>query len=108
MKIKKIKIKVANQNEPTEIIDIGADAQNIDYNNTTIKAELDKLNTAFDNYYDKDNIDNLLDTKVEKINGKNLSTNDFTNEYKTKVDNIADMTTSEVDILINGVFEEVQ
>ncbi len=44
MKIKEIKI--VNQDESTEIADIGADAANIDYNDTTVKAELDKLNAA--------------------------------------------------------------
>lgn len=43
MKIKEIKI--VNQDESTEVADIGADAINVDYNNTTVKAELDKLNT---------------------------------------------------------------
>lgn len=44
MKIKEIKI--VNQDESTEIADIGADAINVDYNNTTVKNELDKLNTV--------------------------------------------------------------
>ena len=46
MKIKEIKI--INQDESTEIADIGADAINVDYNNTTVKAELDKLNITDD------------------------------------------------------------
>lgn len=36
--------------------------------------------------YTKDETDELLDTKVDKVQGKNLSTNDFTNAYKNKVD----------------------
>lgn len=32
----------------------------------------------------------MLDTKVDKVEGKNLSTNDFTNEYKTKLDSITE------------------
>ena len=44
MKIKEIKI--INQDESTEIADIGADAINVDYNNTTVAAELDKLNAT--------------------------------------------------------------
>ena len=44
MKIKEIKI--INQDESTAIADIGADAQNVDYNNTTVKDELDKLNVT--------------------------------------------------------------
>lgn len=46
MKIKEIKI--INQDESTEIADIGANAENVDYNDTTVKAELDKLNTVDD------------------------------------------------------------
>lgn len=55
MKIKEIKI--INQDESTEIADIGADAINVDYNDTTVKAELDKLDT--DNEQTKNNITNL-------------------------------------------------
>ena len=44
MKIKEIKI--INRDESTEIADIGADAINVDYNDTTVKAELDELNTS--------------------------------------------------------------
>lgn len=33
-------------------------------------------------------IENELDSKVEKVAGKALSTNDFTNEYKEKLDNL--------------------
>ena len=43
MKIKEIKI--VNQDQSTEIADIGADAVNVDYNDTTVEAELDKLKT---------------------------------------------------------------
>ena len=46
MKIKEIKI--VNQDGSTEVANIGADAINVDYNDTTVKAELDKLNTVDD------------------------------------------------------------
>ena len=46
MKIKEIKI--VNQDQSTEVADIGADAINVDYNDTTVKAELDKLNNDID------------------------------------------------------------
>ena len=39
-------------------------------------------------------ITNVLNTKVTKINGKGLSTNDFTNNYKSQLDNL----TSIIDI----------
>ena len=55
MKIKEIKI--VNQDQSTEIANIGADAINVDYNDTTVKAELDKLNN--DNNTNKSNITNL-------------------------------------------------
>lgn len=37
-------------------------------------------------YYTKTQINNLLEDKVNKVSGKDLSTNDFTDEYKQKVD----------------------
>lgn len=36
-------------------------------------------------------IDSELGRKVSKVNGKGLSTNDFTNAYKTKVDKLSNM-----------------
>lgn len=33
-----------------------------------------------------------LNNKVDKVDGKSLSTNDFTNDYKTKIDNLGDTT----------------
>ena len=45
--MKKIKeIKIVNQDGSTELANVGADAVNVDYNNTTVKAELDKLNVT--------------------------------------------------------------
>lgn len=36
-------------------------------------------------------IDIALFGKVNKVNGKDLSTNDFTNEYKIKIDKLSNM-----------------
>lgn len=36
-------------------------------------------------------IDAVLNGKVNKVNGKDLSTNDFTNEYKIKIDKLSNM-----------------
>jgi hypothetical protein len=33
-------------------------------------------------------VEEMIDNKVSKVNGKDLSTNDFTNEYKEKLDNL--------------------
>ena len=38
-----------------------------------------------------------LSTKVDKVVGKGLSTNDFTNEYKTKLDGLENITFEETD-----------
>ena len=40
------------------------------------------------NYYTKTETDDLLDDKVDKEDGKGLSTNDFTDAYQTKLDEI--------------------
>lgn len=42
------------------------------------------------NYYNKTETNTLLDDKVDKETGKGLSTNDYTNEEKTKVQDTAD------------------
>ena len=42
-----------------------------------------------------------LSGKVDKAAGKGLSTNDFTTEYKTKLDGITNITKSEIDNLFN-------
>lgn len=46
-------------------------------------------NTSVDlsNYYTKGQADTLLDAKVDKVLGKGLSTNDFSNAYKDMLDN---------------------
>ncbi|MDE6835021.1 MAG: hypothetical protein K2J39_12375 [Ruminococcus sp.] len=43
-------------------------------------------NADLSDYYTKSQIDSLIDDKVNKITGKGLSTNDFTDEYKAKID----------------------
>ena len=55
MKIKQLKI--INQDQSTEVADIGADAVNIDYNDTNVKLKLDELSN--DNNRSKSNIADL-------------------------------------------------
>ena len=52
------------------------------------------------------NISTLVDTKVDKVEGKGLSTNDFTDEYKNKVDNIGTGGGSGADINSGPVLPE--
>lgn len=77
MKIKEIKI--VNQDQSAEVADIGADAINVDYNDTTVKEELDKLNA--DNSTNKGNITSLQ-------NGLN-TTNSNLELQTSRIDNLA-------------------
>lgn len=42
-------------------------------------------------------LNSIVNDKVDKIQGKNLSTNDFTNDYKNKVDNLNSIIDTKVD-----------
>lgn len=53
-----------------------------------------------------DSIKQLLDLKVDKEEGKGLSTNDFTTEYKTQLDGLLAMTATEVNSIWDKVFTE--
>lgn len=52
-------------------------------------------------------VTNSIATKVDKVEGKGLSTNDFTTDLKTKLENITDpedVTDEEINTLINTLF----
>lgn len=55
-----------------------------------IKAAVDAVvaDLEISNYYNKTEADTLLAGKVDKVEGKGLSANDFTNELKTKLEGI--------------------
>ena len=42
-------------------------------------------NVSLDNYYNKQQVDNFINNKVDKIDGKGLSTNDYTNAEKVRL-----------------------
>lgn len=50
-------------------------------------ANLGSTSVDLTNYYTKAQTNTLLDSKVDKVLGKGLSTNDFTNAYKDMLDN---------------------
>lgn len=50
-------------------------------------ANLGSTSVDLTNYYTKGQADTLLDAKVDKVLGKGLSTNDFSNAYKDILDN---------------------
>ena len=60
-------------------------------------------------YYKKSEVDSKLDEKVNKIEGKDLSTNDYTTEEKTKLTGIEDNAeVNKIDIVkINGEAAEI-
>ena len=60
--------------------------------------------TDLSDYYTKTQVDNLLNSKVDKVNGKGLSTNDYTTVEKTKLSNIDTITTSDIDAIITEIF----
>ena len=61
------------------------------------------------NYYKKSEVDSKLDEKVNKIEGKDLSTNDYTTEEKTKLTGIENNAeVNKIDIVkINGQAAEI-
>lgn len=65
-----------------------------------LSGELDTSETNRD-----DEIQNIKDTKVDKIEGKGLSTNDYTNEDKAEVAKIRDKANT-VDVLLKANTEE--
>ena len=48
------------------------------------------------NYYKKSEVDNKLNEKVDKIEGKSLSTNDYTTEEKTKLASLENYNDEEI------------
>ncbi len=59
--------------------------------NTYTKSEVNNLvdNVDLSDYYNKSETDNLLNDKVSKVSGKSLSSNDFTNALKDKLDGLS-------------------
>lgn len=61
---------------------------NIDFQNISIMGTADtggSGGTDLSNYYTKSETDTKLTTKVDKVSGKGLSTNDYTSAEKTKL-----------------------
>ena len=53
----------------------------------------------------KEYLDDKLNTKVDAVDGKGLSVNDFTNDYKTKLDGLSNpvaITIDEIDAICNA------
>ena len=62
--------------------------------------------TNLSNYYTKSQTESLIDGKVDKVSGKGLSTNDFTNEYKSKIDGTDQHITAKVAEIVANAPED--
>ncbi len=92
-------------------IEPSIDIQNLSISGSTAQAVglvgvIDENNNITWQFYDLGNIPlalaSELSNKVDKETGKGLSTNDFTNEYKTKVDNCVAESDSNVEDLLDS------
>lgn len=65
--------------------------------------------TDLSDYYSKNQVDGLLDDKVDKVSGKGLSTNDYTNEEVIKLSGIeSGAEVNDIDtIRVNGVTQTI-
>lgn len=59
--------------------------------------------TDLSDYYNKDSVNELLDTKVDKQEGKGLSTNDYTNAEKSKLASLENYDDSELRAAIDSL-----
>lgn len=82
--IETLVINVENLGDRVDSLE-GGSANPID---TYTKGEIDAMISGI-NPYTKEEIDNLLSDKVDKVEGKFLSTNDFTDDYKEFIDNLS-------------------
>lgn len=77
-----------------------------DSDGNKILALLGSTQVDLTDYYNKTQIDSLLTDKVDKVTGKDLSTNDFTNADKSKLDGIENgANKTQVDDTLSGTSE---
>lgn len=72
--------------------------------NEDIFEELNKVITILKGYTKEDDLKKIIDDKVDKVKGKGLSTNDFTNELKKKLEDLSSIesiTDEEIDEITN-------
>lgn len=88
----------------TEITNLKNKVQTLENDNATNKANISTLQE--DNNTNKNNITNLQNNKVDKEEGKGLSTNDFTNEEKEKLAGLNNYDDTEIIDLLPKVSNE--
>ena len=73
------------------------------YTKTEVDTAL-KTKAEANNVYNKNEIDTALDGKVDKVDGKGLSSNDFTDKYKEKLDLVDNTLINDTTIKINKTY----
>lgn len=89
--MKKIKeIKIVNQDESTELANIGADAVNVDYNNTNVKSKLDELSNNIDT--NTTNISNEMITRANAVTNLQSQINGLASGSPLVASSVSEMT----------------
>ena len=78
----------------TDITNLKNRATTLENDNTTNKSDISNLKT--DNEANKSDISNLQNNKVDKEEGKGLSTEDFTTELKSKLEGLENYNDTEI------------
>lgn len=65
-----------------------------------------QLQTILSNFYNKTEINNLLNNKVDKVQGKELSSNDFTDTLKEKLEGLENYDDTEIKADISDIQDE--
>lgn len=93
-----------------DVITYAASKKNVS-GNPEVEKQIKKLELKLEQKADANEVNSELSNKVDKVDGKQLSTNDFTNEYKAKVDSAAQQATTytktEVNATLDGKVDKV-
>ena len=87
-------LETDNSTNKTNIKNLQEKVSILENDNTTNKSNIETLQQ--DNETNKTNITNLQNNKVDKVEGKGLSTNDFDNTYKEKLDGLSNYDDTEI------------
>lgn len=102
--------KVVAQNK-RNIESIQGQVTNLEVDNTTNKKDISKIKEKNNEQDEKINsntskLEELENNKVDKVDGKGLSTNDFTNEDKSKLDSLENYNDSKIKQDISEIQQE--
>lgn len=90
----------------TDIINLKGRMTTLETDNAKNKSDISNLQK--DNETNKTNISNLRNSKVDKIEGKGLSTEDFTTALKTKLEGLENYNDTEIQEKIQTIEGKVQ